>query len=100
MLSEESRSLSDIEITHPVEFKLERQSSASTGDEIVSSENDNDDDKCFEFSKAKTLLKIFKVLYRQLLKDRKHENSNELITILGTLLKRGLINHAGYRKAK
>ena len=98
-LSEQSRSLSDIEITHPVEIKLERQSSSSSGDEIVSSEDDNDDDKCFELFKAKNLLSRFKVLHQQLLKDRKHENSNELITILGTLLKRGLIYHAGYRKA-
>ena len=96
-LSEQSRSLSDIEITHLVEFKLERQYTSSSGDEVVSSEDNND--TCFEFSKAKNLLSRFKVLHQQLLKDIKHENSKELITILGTLLKRGLIDHARYRKA-
>ena len=104
-LSEQSRSLFDIKITRSLEFKLERQSSSSPGDEIFTSDDDDDDDddddndKCFEFSKAKNLLNRFKVLHRQLLKDRKQQNATELITILGTLLKRGLIDHAGYRKA-
>ena len=96
-LSEQSKSLSDIEIAPPVEFKLEREPSLSSGDEIFSS--DDEDDKCFEVSKATDLLNRFKVLHRQLLKDKKHENTTELIVILGTLLEQGLIDHAGYKKA-
>jgi|AJXC01.1.fsa_nt_gi hypothetical protein len=58
-----------------------------------------DDDNPFKDLDVKSLWNKFKVLHHQLLKDRKHENSNELITILGTLLKRGLIDHVGYKKA-
>ena len=83
-LSEQSRSLSDIEITHPVELKLAREPSSSFGDEIFSS--DDEDDKSFECSKEKDLLDTFKELHRQLLKDRKYENTTELIIILDTLL--------------
>ena len=95
--SEQSRSLSDIEITHPVELKLAREPSSSSGDEIFSS--DDDDDKRFKCSKEKYLLNRFKVLHQQLLEDRKYENTTELIIILDTLLKQGIIDHAGYRKA-
>ena len=53
----------------------------------------------FEDAEVKNLLSRFKVLHRQLLKDRKHENTIKLSTILDTLLRRDLIDHAEYKKA-
>ena len=93
-LSEQARNLLDIEMTPPVVLKIAREFSSS-GDETLRS----DDDDPFEGSEVKNLWNRFKVLHRQLLKDRKHENTTELIVILDTLLRRDLIDHAEYTKA-
>ena len=58
-----------------------------------------DDNDPFENLEVKNLRNIFKVLHRQLLNDRKQENTTKLIAILDTLLRRELIDHDGYKKA-
>ena len=85
---EKARDLSDIEMTPPVEF-------SSSGD-VTSRFEDGDP---FEDLDVKNLWNRFKVLHHQLLRDKKRENTNKLISILDTLLRRDLIDLAGYKKA-
>ena len=85
---EKARDLSDVEMTPPIEV--------SSSGEVTSRFEDGDP---FEDLDVKKLWNRFKVLHHQLLRDKKRENTNKLISILDTLLRRDLIDLAGYKKA-